>query len=161
MIYSLHYPRVIWSPEFNVPWGNSPTVQCCSSSSGTRRENVSPFAELHNLDLVLSADLLDSRRGHSVSMSSSQSKEPSSKKDSIDDPFQALDKEHGEPFLDWKHPLTLHPWYFAHQALRADFEDNIAALDKMIAAIEVGVYCRYEFLPKLSASNKPLELSDG
>ena len=68
------------------------------------------------------------------------SKRLSSKKLS-EDPFKAVDVD-GEPFLDWKHPLNVHPWYFAHQALRADFKDNISALDKMIAAIEIGVYCR-------------------
>jgi hypothetical protein len=48
-----------------------------------------------------------------------------------------------QPFLDWKHPLNVHPWYYAHQALRADFKDNIAALDKMITALEVDLYCRW------------------
>ena len=71
-----------------------------------------------------------------------QSKRPS-KKVSTADPFE--DIEPGEPFLDWKHPLNLHPWYYAHQAIRADFEDNIAVLDKMIAAIEIGTYCRYKY----------------
>ena len=74
------------------------------------------------------------------------SKRLSSKKLSTDDPFRDVDNDQGEPFLDWKHPLNVHPWYFAHQALRADFKDNLAALDKMIAAIEIGVYCRYNYL---------------
>ena len=82
------------------------------------------------------------------------SKRPGSKMASPDDPFREIENEHGEPFIDWKHPLNLHPWYFAHQALRVDFEDNLAILDKMISAIEIGVYCRYFTNFKFSKSTR-------